>query len=618
MEVAMSWNRWCSFVVFALAVAGIGPADEGSVPRLEQRREVVIGNDDRVRLSAAMLAGAESHLRAVGRLGGCSATKITSTTLISAAHCFGDHPDPTSISFSPASVPGQPNAVIGIRQIIKGSGATFTQPCASDGNCASGQCDTVNNRCVYFEGGADFALLEVEPSTFSANGSTLTPTWASVPTAELVADVNPPPSGGIPVSAVGYSGDLQGFNGLHRNCRLVSRGSGFQGMYFSDCDTEGGASGGAVFRFSHGAKETQLTGIVSGHGSPFNRISDTLTAYWSPWKPGGVTAVLNADGRVHAYASDQARWNQMMLRAQTTTSGQYQRRFDQWRDVRGGLSVPTPGRASSVLYDSRQFIFMVGSDQRVYANWQAVPSGNLLGWATYFGGDPIATSVLDVASDTSDNILFQYLLRSTGLVLKRKTGGHTGPWQAWQNILVSNSFTKVAANNTQGFPVAILASSSLLFVTWSNDTTGTAWVAPQNFAQVGQAGGLPSGACYLDVELGTTLDGKLDAFVLLHEGCNPASPAIWRRTKTTAIAGSAWGDWFRYRSLAGSLSAPGVALGVPNPVLAGATGLGLLPNDAARGDGLLLISRGNIYSSFWGSSTNFVGWVPFYGPNRFW
>jgi hypothetical protein len=155
-------------------------------------------------------------------------------------------------------------------------------------------------------------------------------------------------------------------------------------------------------------------------------------------------------------------------------------------------------------------------------------------------------------------------------------------------------------------------------VQWSSNASGTSWVGSQDFAQSGQVGGLPAGACFLDVKLGKTLDDRLDAFVLLREGCNPASPAIWRRTKTSAMAGSAWGEWFRYRSLTDSFSAPGFSLGIPNPVLAGATGLGLLPNDASRGDGLLLISRGNIYSSFWGSQAAFVGWIPFYGPSRYW
>jgi hypothetical protein len=59
-------------------------------------------------------------------------------------------------------------------------------------------------------------------------------------------------------------------------------------------------------------------------------------------------------------------------------------------------------------------------------------------------------------------------------------------------------------------------------------------------------------------------------------------------------------------------------LGIPNPQLTGATGLGLLPTNSMRGDGLLVIARGNIYMSFWASATNYEGWAPFYGPVRPW
>ena len=56
--------------------------------------------------------------------------------------------------------------------------------------------------------------------------------------------------------------------------------------------------------------------------------------------------------------------------------------------------------------------------------------------------------------------------------------------------------------------------------------------------------------------------------------------------------------------------------GIPNPQLAGATGMGLLPTNTNRGDGLIIISRGNLYASFWGSATNYEGWAPFDGPVR--
>jgi len=564
---------------------------------------VVIGpTDSRTPLDVAQLTN--SPLRATGQIPGCSATKITSVYLVSASHCFQRHPNPSLTTFSPARVPGQPNASIGVKRIILGTQG-LSKPCIIPTDCASGICQ---GTCNYFEGGADFAILEVDPATFVSNGSTLTPTWDSVPAAELVIQAAPPPPpNGVAVSAIGYSSDpaVQGFNVIHRNCQLTQRDPFNAGMFLSNCDWVNGASGGGIFRFTAGMLETQLTALVSGNGDgvTFNRAADTYPPYWSPWDPGGVTAVLNADGRVHAYASDRARSNQMMLRAQFTTTGLYPTTFDTWRDVRGGVSVPNPGRASSVLYDSRQFIFMVGSDRRVYANSQVVPSGNLTGWQGFFPGDRMSEGVLDIASDASSRILFQYLLRSNGqLVLKRKIGGHARAWEPWQVITRSGRFNKIAANNTQGFPVTILGGSALS-ETWATDLAGTNWVAPQNFSQLGQPGGLPSGSCILDFELGRTIDGRLDAFVLLNERCSAATPAIWRRTKTTNISGSAWGDWFRYRSVTDSFSALGVAMGIPNPQLEGATGMGLLPTNAMRGDGLIIISRGNLYASFWGSAT---------------
>lgn len=614
----MQTRNWGLFVVSMVAgCGGGGGADEKEPVHATSRQAIIVPPmDDRTQLGVSELLG--SPLRAVGKIPGCSATKIASNYLVSASHCFPRVPNPANTTFYPAFVPNQPNASVGIKRVLLGTQG-LSKPCISNADCSSGSCD--NGACNYFEGGADFALLEVDPQTFNANGSTLTPTWDAVPTAELVIQAPPPPPGGVSASAVGYSADaaMMGFAGRHAGCMLTQR-HWIAGMYQTSCDFQGGASGGAIFRFD-GSPETQHTGIISGNGdgATFNAVADNYPPYWSPWDPGGIAAVLNADGRVHVYASDHARWNQMMLRAQFTTTGYYPTTWDTWRDVRSGIAVPNPGRVSGALFDARQFVFMVGSDQQVYANIQVVPSGNLTGWQGYFHGDPVATSVVDIASNATSTTLFQYLLRTGGnLVLKRKVGVHNAAWEPWQTITPSGKYDKVAANDAQGVPLVLLGGSQL-DVTWATDTAGTSWIKPKDFSEVGLRGGLPIDSCLLDFELGRTLDGKLDAFALITESCSGSpTPAIWRRTKLKTSIGGEWAGWYRYRSLTESYSLPGVPLGIPNPQLAGATGLGLLPNHALRGDGLIVIARGNLYASFWADAANYEGWAPFYGPVRPW
>ena len=50
--------------------------------------------------------------------------------------------------------------------------------------------------------------------------------------------------------------------------------------------------------------------------------------------------------------------------------------------------------------------------------------------------------------------LLRVLATRTGLVLKRKVGNHASGWQPWQRLVEGNKIGMVAANNTQGFPVA--------------------------------------------------------------------------------------------------------------------------------------------------------------------
>jgi hypothetical protein len=278
-----------------------------------------------------------------------------------------------------------------------------------------------------------------------------------------------------------------------------------------------------------------------------------------------------------------------------------------------------PGVADGSLYDNRQFVFAIGSDSRVYANWQTTPNGGFQGWTDFFGTDPMTSGVVDVASDTPTprtvGPMYQYLLRSNGaVVMRRKTGGWAGPWDPWSSIATVPGLTRVTAAMTEDYPVLVLADATNVYVTWGQPG-GSNWVSPQWFSD-----GLPASRCLTDVEMGKTVTGELDVFLLLREQCDPNRVAIYRRTKQNASAGSAWGNWTRYRATAPAFP------GGPNDLvssseLIGATALALLPPRAARGDGLLVISQGAIYESAWRNASpapHFLGWLPFYGPVRPW
>lgn len=616
-------------------------------------------SDPRSRLDQSFFT-ANPRFRAVGtiefRTGGvwggpaCSATKVTPGHVLTAAHCpFSVNTNPSDVRFRPAAIctagvagcvppTGTSNASISFRRIVRGTGGPFRSctsrtECADSAavpgqaclcpvqgvaptNCAVGFCD-------YYEAGADFVILEIEPSSFTA--SALVPTWESIAAFELGVE---PGTNTVAATSAGYSGDFlgaTGFGSIDRNCQLLERvqesGFWFDGIRRSNCSWMSGQSGGPLLAYAGGA-ETKVVGITNGgpcvYASSYstpnaNLVTDTFAAYWSPWDARGITANLNADGRVHVYATDGARLNQIMLRYQYTTSQTTPHRysFSSWADARSPafVSPPNPTRMSSALYDQRQFVFAVGSDQRVYANWQTAPNANLNGWDWFFGSDSQTAGVIDIATDSTsptqpDGRFYQYILNSSGTIhLRGKSGGWNGSWGAWQTLASGTSNTRIAASHTGPYPVVVAISPQAPFVSiaWGG-SDGTSWVALQNF---GGGSVLPSWMAPIDIKLGQTNDGRLVAYLLGTEASG--AKKIWRRVKSTSSPGSAWNEWEEYRS--------------SSPELNGATALGLLPPHGSRGDELLLVSDGRIFSSFWNANAlppTFEGWAPFYGPIRPW
>lgn len=663
-------------LVLLILVVGCGSKEvEGQ--RGFVRQATVFGVDDRLPMDSTFFSQTP-RMRAIGRLNGCTASKVSGTHVLTSAHCFSV---PSGASLPP--------------EITSPEQVTFYPAAPASGAPGANDGARIQAKRIVWSGdaalpGSDFAIVEVDPATFVSGNSGLT--WSSITPLELSGLISSPPSSGLMVSAAGYSADLTPSGGFHSSCLLTKR-AGWAGVYYSDCDWKGGASGGPIIQFNPGVGPgTTIIGLITGGhnevpdwnatacgsdsacGAPpnvcwgyrcgrtcqtdsncdtarplcvrglcrsscsstscptgslcryqpasgasaclatyrdadGNTVVDTLAAYWAPWDAVSAVALLNSDGRVHVYATDRARLNQVSLRPQAnTTATPYNARFDRWADARGGVAVPNPTRLSGALHDGRQFVFAVGEDANVYANWQTVAAGLLGGWQNFFGSQTANTG--DVATDStsptsSGGILYQYVQKSTGeLLLKRKSGAWNANWLDWQTLATASGLNRISAANTQGFPVLVginvSTSSPQIKITWG-DSAGLSFVSLQQFGD-----GLPAGMCFSDVKIGQTNDGKLDVFLLANPSCGGnQTREVWRRTKLSSAAGSAWGSWQQYRAGDAQLN--------------GATALALFPPDPSRGDGLVVISRGAVYHSTWGpSATNYMGWVPFYGPANPW
>jgi hypothetical protein len=596
---------------------------------------LIIGADNRVPVSTSVLSGAP-QLKAIGlvvhadhpTVGACTGFKISPNLVVTAAHCLSPDVDSSRLRFWPAAelngasgpLSNYFGPVVSITRVVRGTGG-LRAPCLGSVACGAWQClaaPTSGLACSAFEKGADFALLEVSPASFFRPNSTV-PAWDSVPSLTLEAGA----STGALVTTVAYQTlpTLANTALAQKNCTLgthVTPDTFWSGVMRTDCDLNEGASGAPVMVSTGGTSWTEsrvvaMVGVDAGVGrSPAleqaNEVFDIQSVVGSPWDAVGLAASRDDNGTMSIFATDRARPNQLMRRAElvATPAPDPLVRLDSWRDFRGGLSVPDPTRLAATLYDGRQFVFAVGADQRVYANWQQTPNSSFGGWAWFFENDTATTSVIDVATDGSTSSMFVYLLRSNGtLAVKRKWAGWAGPWWGGWSVVGTNAgLLRISAANTESYPVMVGITQTDAVITWAQPD-GSGWVGLQPFTD-----SLPSGLCNKDIKIGLTPTGKLDVFLLAHQNCDPAQAAIFRRTKTSASAGSPWGSWSRYRSTSDTDS----------PELTQATSLALLPPRAQRGDGIVFISRGAMFTSGWNLQTppTFLGWTPFYGPVRPW
>jgi hypothetical protein len=585
-----------SWPLLGLLALGCGDAheafDDAETAQLSQA--AIFGTDDREPMNSSYFNANPNH-RGIGLWqnpdGHCTGTKVYGNYVLSGAHCVEHLADPTAIWFYPALIhsPTDPDHSneprIRGKRLIRGTGVI----------------DRLGN--VVYEAGADWAILEVDSSSFE-NGSASYPTWSSYPSIELSLLTSEPNN--LVVSALGYSEDLYvptsggySYGAVHEGCHLKKDSPEYAGLYLSDCDWRKGASGGPILRSSDDA----LVALLGGEqGYVFPAYSDedanfaveTPGVVWAPWKPIGIAAAKDSSGKAQVYASDSAFPGQVATRKELSAGGAFQR----WDDFRSGSALGSAGRMSALRVDGHQFVFAIsGSSAQVYANWET-STGVWNGWAPFFSGDTQSSSAIDVASSTAGSVvLYQYVLRSTSTYARRKTGSWTGPWSSWQTIGYMGSGARaISAENTGGYPVLVGITGSAVKIKWGNDTAGDSWVSWQDFGD-----GLPSGYLPIDIEIGTTTDGKLDVFLLMRT--SPTNnPGIYRRTKVTAEAGSAWGNWLLYRQHGA------------NPELRKATALTLLPPHSSRGDGLVIISDGNVFASGWTSSGTFRDFLPFYGP----
>lgn len=542
----------------ALVLAACG-VDQETPNTNETASPVIWGSDDRVPLGDAAFS-ATAAARAIGRLEGtgtCTATHIGGNLLVTARHCFSDTVDPASLVFRPAFTGPGTAANIAARPSIRGR--RYIRGTGDDGK--------FNQYDGYgfgtYHPGNDWALIEVDPATYSRGtggpGVPIFPaSWSGWPAIRLGSLPNPIRSPML-VTAIGYSADFyaaMNAPGMHVGCEVrrdgvcnAANASEGDGIVLTSCESNGGASGGPVVQ--GWGTDPQIVGIMAGNGFTAPTYNDDIAnklvnvngINTVPRRAGGITFTPMGNGVTLAVASDtsslgQVRWNNF-----DSVDGIHPRHaWRPWGDVAStGLTF---GRMTSTFTPDRHAWIFSLTNAGILNRVETVP-GSWSAWELWFPGSAMSIGAIDVEAASTSSVPVQvYSLHSDGsLRTRRKVGtSYLAAWGNEQSLGQVAAGRALAVGTVEGYQQLFVIRPNDVLTSWETQPGSNQWTTWYPFYT-----GLPNGLDMLDITSRNDQYGRMQVYLLARAPSGEAT--IYSRTKTSAVAGSPWGEWQRYLSV---------------------------------------------------------------------
>lgn len=430
----------------------------------------------------------------------CTGTAIGPNKVLTAQHCVGG----TSVSrlafrpqFGILSWLGGPQGIAGVRMV---QGRDNPAPCQTSADCPVDQHCTSWGQCSLPIRG-DWAII-----TLAGNlTTTLRSTYQSM--SRAVA-----PAGPVSVTNYGYGGFAYMGRPSTQTCTAQRQLQASQVTF--DCDTEGGSSGGPLWRWNGSSAE--VVGVVSAHGQApcdganGNLASDGVMFAFAPDNAGALAAARTMNGRTIVYASD-LDWNLVASRQHgSATAGSS---FAPWTAF-DSAPPPSRGRMTAVnLANGFQQLWMVDA-QAIKTRWQLCPDGCWTAWVNHATPAPI----LDLASSGGPGLRTHlFALDTSGRVwVSHKTGDWASLWSAWTVLGTrpgARAIAAVAFNGTNQVFVAYRdpgGDSGGVQTAWGANGTYTSL---RNFSCCGGAG-----TWWRSVAAGVMQDGRVAVFGSLGNG----------------------------------------------------------------------------------------------------
>ncbi len=383
------------------------------------------------------------------------------------------------------------------------------------------------------------------------------------------------------VNDAGYSGDLPASTlGVHFNCQLRKD---IGDAILSDCDTQGGASGGPLYRVDASGRGA-VYAVNSGHhnhlpnGTPYSDdVANTVTGAkyfaFAPDNPFGLSTALTADGRLQVYSTDRD-WSLIATRWKLSTDSS-----SNWTEWRSHDSRFSGGRkiATANLADKRQQFFVVTDQGQLKTRWETALGVSFSDWFDVAA----PTTLKDVAATGGEGQVTQlYVLGTNGTTYTiYKLGDSSSNWSEWCSLGTVQGAKSVSISRFGGVQQLFVAAPSGAYTAWTDGNACSHWVPIRLF----QSGS------YRTTAAGVLQDGRTHAFFISTAGA--LKHGIRR------LDGSAW-SWETFPQA----NPPG-----SNGFIAMTTGR----ITDGREQLFAIATNGEVFST-WEISGSFVPWSRFY------